>query len=221
MKLLIKFPTRGRRGKFFNTLNKYQSLLSGKNDVQFLISMDNNDPEMNDEAIKIILNRYDNLVYFYSDSDTKVEAVNRDINKISEWDIILLASDDMIPQINNYDEIIIENMKSKFPDTDGVLFFNDGYQKNNLNTLSILGKKYYDRFGYIYYPGYKSVWCDNEFTNVANILKKQEYFDMVIIKHEHPDWGYGKRDEIHFSNIVNHTSDYSLYLKRKELNYEL
>jgi hypothetical protein len=112
-------------------------------------------------------------------------------------------------------------MKEHYPDTDGVLWFNDGHQGNNLNTLCILGKKYYERFNYIYHPEYKSVWSDNEFMLVGNILKKQTYFDEVIIEHEHPDWGYGNRDVIHRINSQNESHDRNLFTTRKNNNFFL
>ena len=221
MKLLIKFPTRNRKTKFLTTLRKYYNFLSKKNDVTFLITMDEDDIEMNNDFVKEILNTYNNLIYFYGNSKTKVEAINKDIEKIEDWDIVLLASDDMIPTVKGYDDIIINEMKNNFPDTDGVLWFNDGYQGNKLNTLSILGKKYYERFGYIYNPEYKSVWSDNEFMLVANILGKQKYFDNVIIKHEHPDWGFGNRDQIHQENMKNESSDKDIFIKNKSTNFGL
>jgi len=221
MKLLIKFPTRNRKTKFLTTLRKYYNFLSKKNDVTFLITIDEDDLEMNNDFVNEILNTYDNLIYFYGDSKTKIEAVNKDLDKIKDWDIVLLASDDMIPVAKGYDDIIINEMKTNFPDTDGVLWFNDGYQGNKLNTLSILGKKYFERFGYIYYPEYKSVWCDNEFMSVANILGKQKYFDNIIIKHEHPDWGFGNRDQIHNINFKNESSDKLVFNKRKSTNFDL
>jgi hypothetical protein len=112
-------------------------------------------------------------------------------------------------------------MKENYPDTDGVLWFNDGHQGNKLNTLCILGKKYYKRFNYIYQPEYKSLWADNEFTDVANLLEKQTYFSEVIIKHEHPDIGIGDRDDIHLNNSKNNDVDRNLYLNRKLVNFEL
>jgi hypothetical protein len=221
MKLLIKFPTRNRKNKFLLTLRKYYNFLSKKHNVYFLITMDEDDHEMNNDDVREILNSYENLKYFYGNSKTKIEAVNNDLDKIEDWDIVLLASDDMIPVVKNYDEVIIEKMKEFYPDTDGVLWFNDGYQGKKLNTLSILGKKYYDRFGYIYNPEYKSVWCDNEFMSVADILKKQTYIEDVIIKHEHPDYGFGKRDIIHTTNLKNESSDKKTFLDRKSINFNL
>lgn len=220
MKLLIKFPTRGRKEKFFSVLDKYYSNLSDLDSTTFLISLDKDDTQMNNTEVVNKLKSYKNLKYFYGSSKNKVDAVNRDINKVNDWDIVLLASDDMIPQIEGYDELIRNEMLKTYSDTDGVLWFNDGNRKD-LNTLCILGKKYYKRFNYIYNPEYKSTWCDNEFTEVGNILKKQKFIDQIIIKHEHPDWGFGSRDDIHRLNLENENYDKSVYLKNKVTNFGL
>lgn len=221
MKILVKFPTRGRKNKFFNTLKKYHNLCDDSNNVKFLISLDSDDTEMNNDDTLEILKTFKNTEVIIGSSISKINAVNRDINIDDSWDIILLASDDMIPQIKGYDNIIIEKMKSTYPDTDGVLWFNDGFQETRLNTLCILGKKYYQRFNYIYYPEYKSTWCDNEFMTIANILGKQTYFNEVIIKHEHPDWGYGKMDTIHEKNHEDLFFDKNLYDMRRKNNFNL
>lgn len=219
MKLLIKFPTRNRPKKFLNVLMKYINMLDDKS-TEILVSCDSDDETMNNPFIVEVLKQYENVKLFFENNKTKIEAVNNNLKNF-EFDIILLASDDMIPIIKGFDTIIKNKMKETYPDTDGVLWFNDGFQGNKLNTLSILGKKYYDRFGYIYNPNYKSVWCDNEFMDVANILGKQTYFDEIIIKHEHPDWGYGERDVIHQENSKNHNNDKITYETRKNNNFYL
>lgn len=222
MKLLIKFPTRNRPEKFFNTLDLYYDLCSDIENVSFLITCDLDDDTMNNNDIIQKLGTYKNLKFSYGDNKSKIEAINYGINDvIDDFGVLLLASDDMIPKVYGYDKIILENMISLYPDTDGVLWFNDGHQKNNLNTLCILGKKYYKRFNYIYHPSYKSLWCDNEFMTVANILSKQTYIDKIIIKHEHPDCGYGKYDQIHFTNFENNNIDNLNFIKRKKINFGL
>jgi hypothetical protein len=221
MKLLIKFPTRNRKNKFFTVLKQYQRLCEDIENTFFLITLDNDDDEMNSPEVVDIFSTFKNIKYVYGNSISKIHAVNRDIETVDEWDIVLLASDDMTPKVKGYDNIIRNKMKEHYPDTDGVLWFNDGHQGNNLNTLCILGKKYYERFNYIYYPEYKSVWSDNEFMLVGNILKKQTYFDEVIIEHEHPDWGYGTNDDIHNTNHKNLNFDKNLYYNRKLINFGL
>ena len=219
MKLLIKFPTRNRPNKFLKTLVRYIDYLDDKT-TKIVVTCDNDDVTMKDDYIKEVILNYDNVELLSGNHKSKIEAVNADLDKF-DFDIVLLASDDMIPMVKGYDTIIKNKMMEHYPDTDGVLWFNDGYQGNKLNTLSIMGKKYYDRFNYIYSPDYLSVWCDNEFMDVANILNKQTYFDEVIIKHEHPDWGFGGRDDIHTLNLKHEYHDRMVYTGRKNNNFYL
>ena len=218
MKLLIKFPTRNRKEKFLSTFKKYQEFII-EDSTKLLITIDEDDESMNNEDVINELTSYTNTEVIVGTSSSKVDAINRDINVNSEWDIILLASDDMIPQIKGFDKIINTLMLTNYPDTDGILFFNDGFKGRELNTLCILGKKYYQRFNYIYYPEYKSTWCDNEFMMVGDILNKQTYFPMVIIKHEHPDWGYGEHDVIHNKNYSDLSFDMNLFKDRQSKNF--
>jgi hypothetical protein len=173
---------------------------------------------MNCDDSKEKLNKYRNLEYHFGNNKNKIEAVNADMND-DGYDVILLASDDMIPQEKGYDTIIKQSFKKFFPDTDGVLWFNDGYQGKNLNTLCILGKKYYQRFGYIYNPTYVSLWCDTEFTDVSKILNKVKYIPHVIIKHEHPVWLGEKWDNLQIKNDSFNDFDKKNYLTRKEKNF--
>ena len=222
MKLLIKFPTRGRKDKFFSTLDKYYEYCKNIDNMDFLISLDEDDNEMNNTEVLKKLSNYKNIKVVVGLSKSKIDAVNRDLNDYKKhWDIVLLASDDMVPQIKGYDNIIRDNMMFNYVDTDGILFFNDGFQGNKLNTLCILGKKYYERFNYIYHPDYKSCWSDNEFMVVGNILKRQSYIDQVIIRHEHPDWGYGKNDFVHQKNVSDFNYDLNVYNTRKNINFGL
>jgi hypothetical protein len=220
MKLLIKFPTRSRPNKFFDVLNKYYELLEDKDNTRFIISCDLDDKSMNCDEVIHSLKNYNNLEYYFGNNKNKIEAINADIND-DDFDIILLASDDMIPQEKGYDTIIKQSFKKFFPDTDGVLWFNDGYQGKNLNTLCILGKKYYKRFNYIYNPTYVSLWCDTEFTDVSKILNKVKYIPHIIIKHEHPVWLGQKWDDLQIKNDSFNNIDRVNYENRKKNNFYL
>ena len=200
-------------------MEKYYEFANDLSQIEFLITLDTDDTSMNNQEVLTRLNSYKNLKYVFGVSENKIDAVNRDI-EIGDWDIILLASDDMIPIEKGYDDQIRFNMKINYSDTDGILWFNDGNRKD-LNTLCILGKKYYQRFNYIYHPDYKSLWSDNEFMTVGNILKKQTFIDKVIIHHQHPDWGYGNRDKIHSLNSNHDRDDRNTFLRRQKNNFDL
>lgn len=185
MKLLIKFPSRGRPGKFMSVFNTYRKMLSGNREVSFLLSFDEDDSTMNNFGMRNWLKTLgSNVHYHFGNSKTKIQACNADLDKAPEFDVVLLASDDMIPVQEGYDDVICSDMEKYFPDTDGVLWYNDGLVGKALNTLSIMGKKYFDRFGYMYHPEYESVFSDNEFMEVSRMLGKCEYIDRVLIRHE-------------------------------------
>ena len=218
--LLIKFPTRSRPEKFFATLDRYYQMLSGKHKVNVLVTCDNDDASMNNSEIKLKLATYNNLKIEFGDHKTKVEAINSGVEN-QDFDVVLLASDDMIPITRGYDNIIMDRMMSSFPNFDGIVWFNDGVQQDRLNTLCILGKAYYKRFGYIYNPEYKSLWCDLEFTKVGSILNKQKYFNEVIIKHEHHSVTGIGLDELYSLNERYESADKDTFLKRQIANFNL
>jgi hypothetical protein len=220
-KLLIKFPTRNRPEKFFSVLDEYIKKANNLNKIAFLITLDNDDQSMKKNIHRLEeYKKICKLVYFFGDSKTKIQACNADINKVSGWDIILLASDDMIPIINGYDDIIRKDMNDFFGDMDGVLWYNDGGQ-NRINTLSILGKKYYERFGYIYHPDYISLWCDNEFTEVSERLNKVYKSDKIIIEHKHPAYQKTNYDELYVRNESYFSIDKEIYERRNAKNFDL
>jgi hypothetical protein len=185
LKLLIKIPTRGRSSKFLPLLNEYLSKIENSH-TQILVSIDHDDHSMsNSKVVEEI--RKAGVIVEKGFSRNKIDAINRDISiYIHNYDILCVTSDDMIPQVKGFDNIIIEQMKKHYPDMDGALFFNDGYTGERLNTLPVMGKKYYQRFNYVYHPSYTSLWADNEYMIQAKRLNKLTYIDQVIIKHEHP-----------------------------------
>jgi hypothetical protein len=194
--------------------------MRGKN-FEVVVSCDIDDETMNNPTVRDHFKNFKNCTVYYSNNENKVQAINADL-KNKKFDILLLASDDMVPEINGYDEIIRHCMNNYFPDTDGVLWFYDGH-RSDLNTLCILGRKYYDRFGYIYNPEYKTWFCDNEFTQVAHMLKKHMFFKETIIRHMHPDIIKQPHDETFDRNNTREeiSHDEKLFNLRQEAGFGL
>ncbi len=221
VQLLIKFPTRDRYVGFFKALDAYYQKLSNKVSYHFVVSCDEDDDVMNSEMAIEKLKTYPHLSYYFGQNKSKIEAINADMGNHLNFDVLLLASDDMIPIVDGYDEIIVNAMKEHFPDTDGVLHFNDGKRGADLNTLSILGKAYYNRFGYLYYPGYKSLFCDDEFMAVSRQLNKVVYNPMVIIEHRHFTSKKAIYDDLYKRNQAYQKQDKALFRQRSQINFGL
>jgi hypothetical protein len=219
MNILIKFPTRNRPDRFFETLDLYYNMADDITKIRFLVSLDVDDLTMNNSDILYKLSKYDNLSYFIDDNKSKVEAINSNmINQ--EFDILLLASDDMIPVVSGYDNIIRKDMMENFNQRAGALWYNDGHQGMRLNTLCIMNKEYYDTYGYIYYPEYKSLYCDNEYTIVGISNNNLKYIDNMIIAHNHPDSNPNvELDELYIrnNNLLNY--DREIFIKRQQHNF--
>ena len=219
MRFLCKFPSRSRPGRFMEVFGLYRSMLSGKHDMKFVLSFDEDDISMNNPRMRKWLDaQSDCASSYFGKSKSKIEAVNADMDKAPDYDILILASDDMIPVQHGYDDIIATDMQIHFPDLDGVLHYNDGVRGQQLNTLCIMGKPYYDRFGYIYHPDYTSVFCDNEFTEVSQMLGKAVYIDNLIVQHK---WMEQGKDALYQRNEdpAFYGKDYQVYAARKENNF--
>lgn len=215
--LLVKIPTRERKDQFFSVLNKAQRNRTHPN-TRFLITLDTNDTVMNSEAAKRVLGMWGNLTYVYGESKSKIDAVNRDMDQAPDWDILLLLSDDMHIVQTGYDSIIIDHFKNLIPDTDGALWLNDGHTKKTLNTIVCIGRKRYERFGYLYAPVYKSLFADNEYTDVNKKLGNFHYVEQVLIEHRHPmnTPRTTPMDSLYRRNDAHFMSDRRLYFYRKD-----
>ena len=228
MRILLKCPTRSRPAQFIRVLNQYVTLANRPDLIGVCISCDLDDATMVDGYVQ---HQIKNITYktawseiYFGNSATKIQAVNADIASVPwEWDIVVIVSDDMVPQIKGYDDVLRNHMVANFADTNGILWVNDGTQGDKLNTISILGRKMYDSFGYIYNPAYKSLFCDTEFTDLCrdSLASKCTYIPYVLIKHEHPGTGFPQRnDALYARNNTFWYEDMMTYISRKPYEYD-
>jgi len=192
MNILYKLTSRSRPVNFFRAINSIQSL-STRDEYHIHATLDFDDVSMNNDSVMNAMDDIDHLTYRFDFSDSKVHAINRDMEFISyKWDILVNMSDDMIFVKQGFDEIIISDMihcDDLHGRLDTVLHYDDGNSyKSELMTLSIIGREYYNRDNYIYHPDYISLWCDNEAMEVAKLRGKYKYMGdgNVLFNHLHP-----------------------------------
>lgn len=161
----------------------YRDLASGRHEIHYLITADEDDQAMNNDAIRsFIATEFQNAKIIFGKSESKIHAVNRDMDQAPKFDVLVLSSDDMVPVAMGWDEHIASAVLQYFPNLDGAIHYPDGRQKN-LCTYSIMGSKLYERFGYIYHPQYLSVFCDNEFHEVCEQWGALRFIDRLIVRH--------------------------------------
>lgn len=182
MKILYNFATRSRPLRFFKALDNIKEMSANDNYI-VLAKLDSNDAS-NYEQIK----NYPYCIIVSGYSKSKVHAINRGIIP-DGWDILINMSDDIRWTVKGFDDIIRQDIEDDiflhypepFADTQCAL-----QRKLPISVVSIMDKKYYDRFGYVYHPDYTSLWCDNEATEVARRLGRHKFVNKVIFSHDHP-----------------------------------
>jgi hypothetical protein len=223
MRILLKCPTRSRPGKIVSTLRKYVALANDKSSLGVALSCDDDDMGMRQVSVQTELHALLAQVawhrIFFGANKSKIEACNANMSEIDwPWDIVVLVSDDMIPQTPGWDAVIRTHMKASFPTTDGILWCNDGYQGDKLNTLCVYGRTMYESLGCIYRPEYKSFYCDTELTDrcLTDLAPKCKYIPYCIIRHEHPGTGFAQNmDPLYAKNQSYWGADLYTYVRRK------
>lgn len=226
VKILYKFSSRSRPSKLISCIENIISMARHDN-YTILVSLDVDDATVSTRSFNEKLFTYKNVKPVYGFSKNKTHAINRDIWMVNDWDVIICMSDDFVFLVDGFDLDIISqfpSIDSGIIDTDLFLHYPDGSPcKDVLCTMSIMGRRYFDRFGYIYNPEYLSVYSDNEATTVARILGKYRYIDRQIASHDHPAWGKGEMDDLYRlnENKDNYAIDKSTYDRRVKINFEL
>lgn len=214
--ILFKLTTRSRpikaKASIDNIIEKCNS-----NDYTILVSIDEDD-----ETMKNFDYKDDNVYIVRGKSKNKIDAINRDMNIFTHWDILINTSDDMVFNVKGFDEIIRQDFNGYY---DQVLHYSDGFQKANIMTMSIMGIDYYNRFKYIYHPSYESLWCDAEATEVAWMLNKYKYMGDLkqLFTHMHPAWNMAQYDQQYMKTEAHEVNEKDLktFIQRRNKNYDI
>lgn len=217
------FPTRGRDKIFRKQLENLYNKLSNKHQYEVCVTFDSDDKTMNNPQMIAYLNSKPNLKWQKGESKSKIHAINRGTNIMSSnMSVLVLLSDDFTIIEQDFDQTIVKDMEKFAKGQKHALNYNDGYRHNqNLCTLSIMNRKLYDYFGYIYWPEYLVENCDDEFTLICRQQKCMTDIPKVIARH---DWakdekGKSMKDQTFKKNAKNVPHDRQLFKKRKQKGF--
>lgn len=154
MRLLVHLPSRGRAKRGMSAAMRHIETLSRLHQVELLLSLDADDPELGDYMLKMPALRLAARrrgahvrVAIGPSPGTKIGAVNRDMPTMTEanaYDIIVESSDDMRIVCAGWDEIVSAALVAAYPALDGALWCHDGYQ-DRLMTWPVVGRLFYKR----------------------------------------------------------------------------
>jgi len=220
-KILFKFTTKNRPEKFKKVFNDFFEKVGDCKNITLMVSVDKDDDKMLNDDVQNFIETHPKkefVKFVIGEPMKKIPAASRDIDLVDNWDIIMTIADDFTFPNFNFADTIRNKMFELFPDLDGVLNFWDGFRPDDLCTHPIMGRKYYERFGYIYNPSYYSFYCDDEFTKIAKSLKKIKNIPYQVYNHEHFSMT-GKQDLLDLKNSEDWILDENLYKDRLMNNF--
>lgn len=216
--ILYNFATRQRAKQFYEVLDKMREL-SATDNYTVLVKLDITDKtDYNEQRLK---ESYPEVTLLRANHESKIEAIN---NGVYASDIIVNISDDIRFTAKHFD-----NMIREYCGADDFVLFPEPYAESQhskgknerIAVVSVIGIEYFSRFNYVYFPGYKSFFCDNEQTQVARIIGRLKEVNDIIFYHKHPTAGYKNNDQLYTQNMRWWQHDKEIYYERRAIDFGL
>lgn len=196
-------------------------LSNAKTKIEYFFSVDKDDDWNTYMSLyHTLCEKYDDIHkigFHVGTNKSSVEAINK-VSEIVEGDLFIVVSDDF-DCFPGWDEWLISKLENQ---RDFVVKTTDTLQEW-LITLPIMDRTYYNRFGYIYYPGYQHLFSDTEMTEVGHLLGR--VIDLRdkdhVFLHRHPCGGYVERDETYLKNDETWNQGETLFNERKSNQFYL
>ena len=135
--------------------------------------------------------------------------------------VIIAVSDDFVPP-QDWDQVLLDLKPEGWIDGEHVVHVNDGFI-GHLFTLAILTRKRMERFGYMWYPGYESMFVDTEFGDRAH--QDGVVIEAMHLLFEHCHHCNGKRPkdtaDANHENQVRWKRGEMLYNYRKSVGFPI
>lgn len=218
MKISLIHPSRGRPDKARQTRKDwFFNLTNGDYEIEHILSLDFSDT---------CVSKYESLFKFLADTkiiigtnDNVVEATNR-AAKMATGDILVYLSDDFKCPLN-WDKSIVEWFKDIT--SPRLLKVDDCYQAmdKDVLTIPIMNRRLYERLGYFFHPGYKSMWVDCDLYHVVKNNNWLKIAPELKFPHEHHVNGFCNNDETYQRSNLNWETGKKLYIERKIKGFQL
>lgn len=216
MKITIIHPSRSRPQMAFQTANNWLSSADDKDNIQYIMSLDSDDPMLSKYSYLIPEYSYPRISLAHGSNKSAIEAINKIANyyvgRSPEKNmIVIVVSDDFSCELG-WDTKLLASLGSK---SDFIVKTQDGIQPT-LITLPIMDKVYYQRFGYIYHPDYLHMHSDEEMTIVGHMLGRVITLP-ISFPHNHYSIGGMRHDSINRKNDSTYSQGKSV-IERRALN---
>lgn len=204
-------PSRGRAKKAFDTYNYWISQSSEVEDIQHILSIDNDDSERQE-----YFNLCDAKTLIVCNTNTCVVEATNHAAKYVKGEILVYLSDDFRCPLN-WDLLILSRLKNI--NTPQLLKIDDCLQpfNNKIATMPIMSIGLYKELGYFFNPLYKSMFAD---ADLFSVCKNNDWIIEALelkFPHEHHSLGKTEMDETYRRSEI-HFEDGKKIFEQRALN---
>lgn len=235
LKILLKIPTRGRG---LDHLIQWGDNADDPQNIELIVSVDN------DEINKVDMWFMDynwkcpfpapNL--YSAPRVNKIHAFNRDIDKaVTDWDILVVGQDDL-KVFPGWDTMIrnafadgdlyrakwfdtepdeLYQNKKQFPHLYKIEKGSIHFFKRQICMHPVMGRKLYEKIGFVFNPVYTAFSCDNEYTAVLRRSSLIDWISETPYKHIHPSYFNGAGDTVYTEANLHFRKDSSIFTERR------
>jgi len=212
-------PSRGRPEKSVN--NAYEWVKKAGCEVELIVSCDNSDPasdRYSDEyyhfdVVEHEVKHKTFIHLIFNDNTSVVEATNH-AAKIAKGDILLYLSDDF-KCFDNWGLAVQKEFEGE--NRPLLIKVDDCLQKFDVPvlTIPIMNRSLYERLGYFWHPGYKSMFCDEDLYWTARKLGALKNCEHLKFEHQHCSVGKAENDETYRRSAANWDQGKAMFAKRR------
>jgi hypothetical protein len=185
MRYALLHPSRGRVARAREALLEWRGRSSGTHPTEYLLSVDEDDPDLpaygglaREQGVRLVTGRNRSLV----------DAANRAAG-LASADLLIVVSDDFgCPE--RWDEALAQVVGGRLR---SAVLVHDGLA-GAIMTLPILGRDWYRELGYVYHPGYFSLFADDDLTFHARSLGILIDARHLVFPHRHCSAGLSPED---------------------------
>jgi len=225
IKISLLHATRGRPEMALAAHDKWVEMASGEVTLEYIFSIDDDDPTNRPGTSAPRPSQlFDNVqaqVRIGLDNRGNVDAYNR-AAWVSTGQVLVQVHDDVTPP-QDWDLLILDKIQDVTKPA--LIHVNDGTppgvnadKKGWLPTIAILTRAFAEKVGGMWYPGYISLFCDDDLGQKAILDGVFVDAPDIVFKH---DWQGAERDETQMRSYSQYNGEHGerLFLTRKAAGF--
>ena len=212
MKISLLHPSRNRAVTAEAAVAEWLGNLSGLHAIEYILSIDDNDNQITE--YRQVASRHGARLIIHPNGNS-VKACNQ-AALVATGDLLIMVSDDFgCPK--GWDDALVSAVGDR---RDVAVFVDDGIGAKTM-TLPIVDRAFYQRTGYVLFPGYRHMFCDNDLEEVSRRLGKLIDAKHLLFPHRHYIIGAAAYDKTYHHSGNSWGRDARLFTKRHVRDFDL